>query len=64
VRAMGGTFGATLAGLAITLAGHATASGFRFGFLTAALFLALGLGLLARLPEIDLRPSVTTGTKA
>ncbi len=64
VRAMGGTFGATLAGLAITLAGHATASGFRFGFLTAALFLALGLGLVARLPEIDLRPSVTTGTKA
>ena len=64
VRAMGGTFGATLAGLAITLAGHATASGFRLGFLTAALFLALGLGLVARLPEIDLRPSVAIGKKA
>lgn len=64
VRAMGGTFGATLAGVAITLAGHTSLSGFRLGFLAAALFLALGLVLVARLPEIDLRDTVTTGKPA
>ncbi|MDR3504791.1 MAG: MFS transporter [Acidocella sp.] len=64
VRSMGGTFGATLAGVAITLAGHTSLSGFRLGFLAAALFLALGLVLVARLPEIDLRDTVTTGKPA
>ncbi|MBB5372974.1 MDR family MFS transporter [Acidocella aromatica] len=64
VRAMGGTFGATLAGVAITLAGHASLSGFRLGFLAAAIFLVLGVALVVRLPRIDLHASVTTGKPA
>ncbi len=64
VRSLGGTFGATLAGVAVTLAGHASLLGFRAGFAAAALFLLLGLAVVARLPEIDLRDRVTTGKPA
>lgn len=64
VRSLGGTFGVTLAGVALTLAGHVSLSGFRLGFLAAAVFLVLGLALVARLPDIDLHASVTTGKPA
>jgi EmrB/QacA subfamily drug resistance transporter len=60
LRTLGGTFGATLAGVAITLAEHTSLSGFRLGFAIAAMFLLLALALAMRLPEINLRTTVTT----
>jgi MFS family permease len=61
MRTMGGTFGATQAGVAITLAGHTSLLGFRLGFIVAGALLLLGLVLTLRLPEINLRTSVTAG---
>lgn len=57
LRAMGGAFGATLAGAALNGSGHTVISGYRFGFGLCLLLTLAGLLIMALSPEIRLRGS-------
>ena len=61
VRAIGGAFGATLAGVALTMTRHHPAAGFEGGFLAGAVLLLAALALALRMAEIRLRTAVSTG---
>ncbi|MDE2240283.1 MAG: MFS transporter, partial [Rhodospirillales bacterium] len=55
LRAMGGAFGATLAGAALDGSGHEALFGYRFGFGFCLALTLTGLLILSRLPEIKPR---------
>ncbi|WP_297366878.1 MDR family MFS transporter [Acidocella sp.] len=54
VRSTGGAFGATLAGVALSLSAPGTLAGFQAGLLGAAGALGLALLVLARMPDVEL----------
>ena len=54
LRAMGGAFGATLAGTALDSSGHDALPGYRFGFAFCMLLTLTGLAILSRAREIKL----------
>lgn len=57
LRAMGGAFGATLAGAALDSSGHGSLYGYRFGFGLCLVLTLTGLVILSRLREVRLRGS-------
>lgn len=57
LRAMGGAFGATLAGAAVALT-HGIAQGCHAGFSAATMLLLLALAAVAVMPEVNLRNTV------
>jgi hypothetical protein len=59
LRAMGGAFGATLAGAVVAVAREGRLAGFRWGFIGGAILLLAALAVVARMREINLRSTVT-----
>lgn len=57
LRAMGGAFGATIAGAVLVLSGGDNAPGFRDGFLSCALMLAVATVIAWRMQDVALRDS-------
>ncbi len=58
LRAMGGAFGATMAGAVLAIGGNNIVNGFRLGFCACAVMLAVAAMIIARMENILLRNTI------